>query len=413
MKYFIWILFTVSIIISFFYKQVVFNNKIFKDNYNIKLDIKNDYNHFFFLKNQNPLYIFKSNAIKKYSVYTYKNNKPNLIYSNQQTIADINYIGNIQYVGNIIESFTAKFLNNELNNITDISPYWTHIYNLWQTLLPASKHYEGNVDKQLTWQNSVQLWEKWIFFNCDKKKIKNILSLPNDKYMKIAYSKSWRFYEENKNPCTDKQIPSNLWFNYFQYLKNLKKSVKYYKITWFDETALPWIIGMVWVVNGMLWEHEKAMYILIQRAISMYNIISSSKKIDEKKIKNYKDMIKNSINRAEEELHFYIIEQAENKSKICKKDYKCLVKNWYIQQEVKELKNKCMKDINLKSIKTIKDIITINTKQSLETTKCFLLWIWETNGYIINWQLQSAIIKWWKYYYDKNNQRWWVRIKKD
>ena len=411
MKYFIGILGLLSILILFFYKQAVFNNKDFKNKYNINLDIKNDYRHFFYFKNVDPIYVFKKNFLEKYSMYAHKNNKPNLVYPEQQTIADIDYMRNIQYIGHIRESFTSNFLYNEIENITNLSPYWTHIYNLWQILLPASRYYNGDLNKQQTWKNAVKLWEKWVFFNCNKQKIKNILSLSDKKYMEIAYSKSWKFYEENKNPCINEKIPGDLWFNYFQYLKNLDKSIKYYKTAWFDKTALPWVIWMVWVINGVLWEHEKAMYILIQKAISMYNIISTNTKISDKEVKNYKKLISSSIKRAQEELNFYIIEKAEEKSKKCDKDYKCLVKNWYIKQEIQTLTNECMKDINLRSIKSIKDIINTDTKESLQNTRCFLLGLSQTNWYIKNWQLKSAILKWWTYYYDEDNQRWWVWIR--
>jgi len=59
----------------------------------------------------------------------------------------------------------------------------------------------------------------------------------------------------------------------------------------------------------------------------MYNIISTNTKISDKEVKNYKKLISSSIKRAQEELNFYIIEKAEEKSKKCDKDYKCLVKN--------------------------------------------------------------------------------------
>lgn len=408
MNYFIGILFVISIIIWFFYKEAVFYNKDFQDKYNIKLDIKNDYVKFFFLQNHDPLYVFNKDFINNYSVYAHENNKSNLIYPHQQTIADIDYMSNIQYAASNTETFKVKYLYNELNNITSISPYWSHIYEFWQLLLPASKSYKGDLDKELTWENTIKLWEKWIFFNCDDKKIKNILSLEDEKYMNLAYNKTWAFYKENKNPCSDKNIASNLWFNYFHYIKDLEKTIRYYKIAWFDETALPWIIWMVSVANGMLWEHEKAIYMLIQRAISMYDVLENNKNLDKKQVETYTEQIEISLKRAQEELHFYIIKKAEEKSKECKKDYKCLENNWYIKQEIQTLQNYCIDNVNIGSIKTIKDIIDTNTEKSLETSKCFLLWFWQANNYIWNWQLKSAIIEWWTYYYDEENQRWWV-----
>ena len=410
MKYFIGILGLLSILILFFYKQAVFNNEDFKNKYNINLDIKDDYKHFFYLKNVDPIYVFKDNLLKNYAVYTYNNKKSNLIYPNQETIADLDYIWNIQYIWNLRETFTSRFLYNELENITNLSPYRTHIYNLWLLLLPATRYYKWDLNKKLTWENSAKIWEKWIFFTCDKNKIKNILSLSDDKYMKIAYSKTWSFYNANKNPCKDSDVPANLWFNYFQYLRDLKNSVKCYKIAWFDENALPWLIWMVWVVNWILWEHEKAMYVLVQKVISIYNFIEKNK-LNKKELETYKSQITSSIKRSQEELNFYIIEKAEENSKECKKNYKCLVKNWYIKQEINTLKNECMKNIDLRHIKGLKDIINTDVKKSLENTKCFLLGLSQAQWIFKDWDLKSIIIKWWTYYYDDNRQIWWVWIR--
>jgi len=414
MRYFILILILISIIISFFYKQAIFDHDKFSKKYNIILNIKNDYKNYFFLKNSDPIYVFKNNLLEQYSVYAHNNNKSNLIYPNQQTIADINYIKNIQYIGSIREPFKAKFLYNGLDNITNLSPYWTYIYNFWQILLPASKYYEDDIDKKLTWENAVKFWEKWILFNCDEKKIKNILLLKDDKYMEIAYNKTWIFYQKNKNPCSDDKIADNLWFNYFQYIRNLENAVKYYKVAWFDENTLFWTIWMVWVINWILWEHEKAMYILTQKVINIYNIISKNKELNDKEIKKYNEQIENTIKRAQEELNFYIIDQAEKKLKDCQQNYDCLVKNWYIKQTIQDLYNECSKNTALKSIKTIEDIIKSDIKQSLENTKCFLLQISIINKYIDleNWKLKSAIIEWWTYYYDTTRWTWWVWLRK-
>ncbi len=408
MKYFIGILFIISIIISFFYKEAVFYSKDFQDKYNIKINIDNDYTKFFFQQNHNPLYVFKKDYLNTYSVYAHENNKSNVVYPHQQTVADIDYMRNIQYAASSTETFKVKYLYNELNNITNISPYWDHIYEFWQLLLPASKSYRGDLDKNLTWENTIKLWEKWIFFNCNQEKIKNILTLKDEEYMKLAYNKTWKLYKKNKNPCSDKTIASSLWFNYFHYIKNLEKTVKYYKIAWFDETALPWTIWMVSVANGILWKHEKAIYMLIQRAISMYDALENNIKLDKKQVENYNRQIENSLKRAQEELHFYIIKQAEEKSEKCKKNYNCLISSNNIEKEIKNLQQYCIKNVNIGSIKTIKDIINTNTQKSLETSKCFLLWFWKNNWYINNWKLKSAIIEWWTYYYDKENQRWWV-----
>ena len=412
MKYFIWLLFILSIILNYFYHSIVLNNDTFKKKYNINVDVKDDYRHFFFLQDHDPIFVFKNQILDKYTKYSFENKKPWLVYPNQQTIVDLDYIENIQYSASYINSYEAKFLYNDFNYITNLSPYFLAVYNLWELILPAWKTYKDFRFKQKikTWKNTVKLWEKWVYFNCNENKIKNILSLSDKEYLKIAYSKTWVFYEKNSNPCPDIDLPSTLWFNYFYYLKDLKNTIKYYKIAWFQKSALPWIIWMVAVANWLLWEHEKTIYLLLEKVSWLYDRLKE-KNISDKKAKIIKRTIQNSIKRAEEELNLYIISQTDKKNPNCDKDYNCLEKKWFIKKEIDTLINECKKDKDLIHIKTVQDLFSKNIKKTMSDSKCFLLSVWLQSWLINrNWKLKSALLKWWTYYYDTDRQWWWVHI---
>jgi len=406
---FILILLILSITITYFYHEAVLNTDQFQKKYWINLPIKNDYKHFFYMQNIDPIYIFKNKLLDKYSKYSFQYNKHWLVYPHQQLIADLKYIWDIQYASSVQNPYQAKYLYNDLNYITNLSPFWTEIYNIWLLILPAPKN-----AKWLNWiemlsnrRKTISLWEKGIFFNCNKKKIENILSLKDEEYFHLAYSKTWTLYKQNVNPCKTIDIPEQLWFDYFYYLKDLENTIKYYKIAWFMKNALDWIIWMVAVANGMLWEHEKGMYLLMQKAINIYEKLNKSQ--TDKEIKFLSDILNSTIQRAQEELNFYIISQADNLWKECNKNYICLVNKWYIQKVIDKLKNECSNEFDLNQIKSFEDIFSKNIQNSLKNSKCFLLWVSIQNWYIKKWQLKTILIKNWTYFYDHENQIWWIK----
>ena len=412
MKYFVWLLFILSIIFSYFYHIIVFNNLDFKKNYKLNVDVKNDYRHFFYLQDNDPIFVFKNNILDKYSKYSFDNNKPWLVYPNQQTLVDLNYISNIQYAASYRNTYEAKFLYNNLNYITNLSPYFLAVYNLWELILPAWRTYKDfNLkEKMETWNNTVKLWKKWIYFNCNKKKIKNILSLKDANYLKLAYSKTWDFYKKNSNACPNIDLPSTLWFNYFYYLKDLENTIKYYKIAWFQKNALPWIIWMVAVANGLLWEHEKSIYMLLEKINWLYDKLKQ-KNISKKKIKILNNTIQNSIKRAEEELNLYIISKADKNNSFCNKEYSCLEKKWYIKKEIINLIDECKNNKSLINIKIVQNLFSKNINKTISNSKCFLLSIWLQNWLVKkDGKLTSALLNWWTYYYDEDRQWWWVHI---
>lgn len=408
-KYFIWILCLLSIFIWFFYHEIAFDYQNFKKKYGIDLDIKNDYSHYFYDGDRNPVFIFKNNFLEKYAKRSFENNKSWLVQANQQTFADIQYIKNIQYIASYMETYQAKYMYEEFNNLTSLSPFWTEIYKVWALMMPARKTDSrlNEENKQKSWENVIKLWEKWIFFNCSKEKIKNIINLTDEEYLKLAYAKSWDFYENNVNPCTDSELANGLGFNYFYYMQDLLKTIQSYKIAWFDSNALAGTIGMVSVANGLLWEHEKAIYMMIQKII---NLEKQAESAHDKEY--YEKEISNSIKRAIEELNFYILQKSWEQNAACKQDYKCLEENGNIENEIKKIKNYCLNKINPHNIKSVEDIIDNDVQNSLENAKCFLL-AYSTNLWFIkNNKLSSAMLSWWSYYYDEKLGRRWVRILK-
>lgn len=409
MKKVLFILFLLLLLVwNFFYHKATLNSIIFKKEYpkiSRFFSIKDDYLHYFWQHDPTPLYTFKNDLLTKYEKYSLINKKSWLFLPHQETIADLKYISDIQYLAQYRNTYEARQLYTELNYITNLSPYRPGIYELWLLLLPASTEAKTDfVTKLTSWHQATKLWEKWVFFNCNKEKIKKILSLPDNIYLKYAYEKTWSFYKKYSNPCKTINLPQYLWFDYFYYLKNLKNSIKYYKVAGFMKDALPGIIWMVGVVNWMLWQHEKGMYLLLTKAESFFQKLKTAK--SKKEIGFYTSSLNNAIKRAQAELNFYIVSQADEKHPECNKNYNCLVKNWYIKQEIQNLIDYCKKNFNPYKIKTIKDLFSKNTKYSLNNVKCFLLGLNIHNWYISKNWLKTVLRKNWTYFYNSELQTW-------
>ncbi len=401
------------LVANYLYHFVVFNFKDFEKQFPFIakfLNIQNDYFSFFFNHDVTPLYTFKNDLLTKYQKYSFLNKKSWLIFPHQETLADLKYIQDIQYLASFRNTYEAKQLYTELNYVTNLSPYRPGIYTLWLLVIPAGTRSTKDLnflEKLQNWKDTVKLWEKWIFFNCDKQKIKNILSLPTDKYLQFAYAKTWDFYAKNSNPCKTQELPQQLWFNYFFYLKDLPNTIKYYKLAGFFHNALPGVIWMVAVANWMLWEHEKAMYLLLTKAASMYNKLQNTTSEKEKKV--LQDMLNWTIKRAQAELNYYLVWKADTTHPECNKNYECLVKNWYIAQQIKNLLEECRKIYNPYKIRSFDDLFSKNISYSIENAKCFLLWLNLQNGYIKNWKLHTVLRKSWTYFWNPDLQTWWEK----
>jgi len=397
---------------NYFYHKVTYSYWIFKkDNPDFpKLNIKNDYYTFFFNHDTTPLYTFKNDILTKYEKYSFLNKKSGLFLPHQETLADLKYIQDIQYLASFRNTYEAKQLYTELNYVTNLSPYRPGIYTLGLLVIPAWTRWAKDlnfVEKLQNWKQTVKLWEKWIFFNCDKNKINNILKLSDKEYFKYAYSKTWDFYQKNMNPCKTQELPQQLGFDYFYYLRDLPNTIKYYKIAGFFKDALPGVIWMVAVANWILWEHEKWMYLLLDKASNIYQKLQKEKSEKERKLLS--SLLNDTIKRAQTELNFYIVSQADQKHPECNKQYECLVKNWYIKQEVEYLFNQCKQYFNPYQIKSFKDLFSQNISNSIENAKCFLLGLNLQSGYIKKWQLYTVLRKNWTYFWNPDLQTWWEK----
>jgi len=400
----------VFVVALYFYHSIVFYKKDFEAKYNVKVDLKNDYIHYYFLVDENPIYVLKKDLLDKYVVWSFDNKKSGLIYPNQQTIADINYISDIQYAAAFKDIYNAKFLSNELNYVTNLSPFWVDIYNFAQLILPVSKSSKIYLNSKIeNWYKVIKLWEKGIYFNCDKKKIDNIKNLPDNEFFKIAYSKTWDFYKKNKNPCTNYELPDNLAFNYMYYLKDYKDAKIYYKVAAFHDNVPYWIIWMVSVLNSLSWEHEKAIYMFIQR-LKWLETTLKDKSLSDKEYKKLQDYYDLTFRKLQEEFNLYIISQADKEAKDCKKDYKCLWEKGYITREIEKIKTMCRKE-DLSNIKSISDI-TWTTEEVIKKAKCILLSLAFQKWYIQKNKFISPLLNSSFYKYDENRQSWMSYIVK-
>jgi len=409
MKYIWSVLLWLSFLWLYFYHSIVFNSINFTKKYNIQINIKNDYFHYYFWVDDNPIYVFKKNLLDRYVLWSFEHKKSWLVFSNQQTVADLNYISDIQYAAEYKDVYNAKFLSNELNYITNLSPYWVSIYNFIQLILPISKTSDATWQEKIdNWNYVVKLWEKWVNFNCNKQKINKILNLKDDVFFRLAYNKKWEIYENIKNPCESYKLPEKIWFNYMYYLKDYKSAIKFYKIASFHDKTPYWIIWIVSVINSMAWEHEKAIYMLYER-LTWLEKKMSNKNISDKEFEQTKDYYNLTLRRLEEEFNLYLISQASINWKDCNKKYDCLWEKWYVLSEINKLIVSCRKQrkLDLNSISNI----NWNTDNVIWQLKCMLLSLWTQKWYIQKTKLVSPLLKsdLYKYNYEKEN---WTAYKK-
>jgi hypothetical protein len=172
---------------------------------------KNFYKKFFYLKNENPTLVRKNEIIKDYITKCHQEKKNCLIIPHQQFYADLMWISSIQYVGSLLVSTRMPYLYGMLDNLTNLSPYWTYPYFFGLLVIPISKSMYKDYPlekKKQSWINAIRLGEKGIFFTCEQEKIKKIADLPLDKFYEAVFTHTGQIWEELKKPCKDYQIPS-------------------------------------------------------------------------------------------------------------------------------------------------------------------------------------------------------------
>ena len=101
----------------------------------------------------------------------------------RETIADLYWIGLIQYIGgNVIQADYKKYMARIVDLITDLSPKFSYPVEVSLILLPDSnKLYETYSDAEVTEQrkSAISLGEKMMSQSCDQEKLKKIEQTSN------------------------------------------------------------------------------------------------------------------------------------------------------------------------------------------------------------------------------------------
>ena len=370
----------------------------------------NDYVSFYFNSFSQPLYLREDSILLGYMRQCHKSKKNCIFVPFQQSFADWIWMGSIQYVGESLVKFKAKGLYNYLQNLTTFSPYWIGPYEFWQLLIPISDTYRKSIstqeDIQLSYKQAIQIGEKGIYFNCDEKKLLNIIELPNNEFIKAVTTKN-KIWEQLKNPCRNYRIPYLQAFNRFYYLKDSDQAYKYYKIASFNEDAPKAALNMAWVVQSRLWYHDKALNLWFDRFVSFGEKLSGSTNFEfdlEQAQKAYKKIIY--------EMELIILNEA---SKIAKESYKHsfkeLMQKGYVGKVLDKKISQC-KPYWQQHIELINEKDILKLSQKLKNVHwndrfCLMLWRAINEGFIDfkDWYLYFPFAKEgerWGYYWDED-----------
>jgi hypothetical protein len=240
---------------------------------------KNYYYKYFFAKDENPVLVWKDDSFKNFVKYCHDHKLNCQIIPHQQFYADLIWISSIQYVWSIMKSTNLPYLYWMLDNLTNLSPYWTYPYFFWELIIPISKTMYQDFPlekKKQSWVNAVKLWEKWIYYTCDKNKTKQILNLKIDKFYQAVFSHTWNIWNKLKKPCIDYQIPSQWAFDRWFYLGESEKAANWYKIASFDPNVPKATPTLVAIVLWRTWKHEKSMTIWFNQYLTVLKSIQNS-----------------------------------------------------------------------------------------------------------------------------------------
>ncbi len=332
--------------------------------------------------NSPPKFLFDYKTIQKYNQENkikYWKTKNFIIYQN--FIWDLFRIWRIQYIWKNITRIQIPFFDQIMNFLCALKPNYQYWYIFYQLLWPISKQSQiPDKIKYKSWIDTVNFGEKWIFYTCKK-----------DPKIKIN--------------CQSYQLPNFLAFNYFYYLKNLEKAIKYYEIASQQKDAPEITKDMKAIV---LWNLNKHLKASILRFSKIPNKLKNNDKLLNQQYERY---LKKSIF----ELSLYLINQAYNLASSnwdCIQNYKCLIQKQYLSKIIKKYINLCKNNsLNLYANNQKKSGSGNNSTE--QNIFCQIFYLWLQNKWINpNWKLIYPLNSWLEYWRNPITESFWLVEKK-
>ncbi len=282
-----------------------------------------------------PLYIFASDFVWDFQSSCLTNNSmPCPLFPHQEFVIDLQWMQHIQYVWKTLSREHVLFFVEVLDTITNISPLWTAPYVFAQVLWPIQRL--STVDEAIKTSSrvqTIQLWEKWIKYICDDKKIATILGLDDETFAREAV----KIYKNRTvvDPCTNWDLPYHLAFTYFHYIQNAQKAADMYRVAAFDHdpapvaSQMPAIVLWQWgyyLKSAQLWfdkflaaqksgtQTQKEQDIFLKKAIMSYSL----------------DIIQTTADAVD-----------TSQSTFCFQDYNCMQTQWLIANEIEKRQIEC------------------------------------------------------------------------
>jgi len=353
-------LISISISITFIITYILYKSSFFTNKKTFR-PIPFHYTQQHFQENNNSI-IQKTKQLEKYNNYCLQTKqKTCTIIPYQNIIADSIRIKSVQYAGQIKHNNTI--LTQQIQNINNITPYRNYPYIFAQRILPIPKEntYKSIKQKEKSRKNTINIWEKWIVYNCLSNTKTIVQNLDEPQFIKQSFNIS-----KKNSLCQDFRLPQYLAFNYFYYDNNTEKSSNYYKATALSYWASKNSINMPAIVIWKWWQHFKSASIRLEKwknAINDPNI----------NIEN----IKYFFNKALYERTLDLITQTTKEQNQCTKDLQCLQENNYIKKALAQKQKKCQ---------------NYNQKNRDQHTKCRIYFYWIEHKFIHpNWKLDYPL----------------------
>jgi hypothetical protein len=201
-------------------------------------------------KVEHPEFLFASDQTRLFS------------FGARETIADLYWIGLIQYIGgNVIQADYKKYMARIVDLVTDLSPKFSYPVEVSLILLPDSnKLYETYSDDEVNSQrkSAINLGEKMMSQSCDPEKLKKIEQTSN---LQDLLEK-----KELRNPCSNGMIPYYMGYVYYFNENNPAKSAEYYKIATTQDDAPEFARNMYAIMSGKWGERQKSIALFLSLA---------------------------------------------------------------------------------------------------------------------------------------------------